>query len=137
VQVIDTPRSQAASGWVGGRRIETRDAMFDITTPKATVALTSLDGRPIATSKLILVTAVGRSVAGRGGTYRSEPVEGTLRLRSQAGPLGLVPLSGRTRATEAGLRGRVIKPGRREGDLQLFPLPRTVATHWFLLQPAQ
>ena len=62
-QTIDTPRTQAVSGWIGGRTIKTRDASFETRTGKAVVALTSVDNRPLAESRFILVTAVARAVA--------------------------------------------------------------------------
>ncbi len=61
IQTIDTPRTQAVSGWIGGRTIKTRDASFETRTKKAVVALTSVDNRPLAESRFILVTAVARA----------------------------------------------------------------------------
>ena len=57
-QTIDTPRSQAVSGWVGGLPLRLRDVSFRLETKKAVVAVTSLDDRPIASSRRVLVTAL-------------------------------------------------------------------------------
>jgi hypothetical protein len=137
VQTIDTPRTQAAAGWIGGREIALGDVLLEIDTPKAAVALTSLDGKPLSQSAKILVTAVARAVPDGAG-YRSEPVRGRIWIRSElrarqgAGPLGLTPLSSRSRAGDAP-RGRKTDPGARDGEAQIFTLPTDVATHWFLL----
>ncbi len=64
-QLIDTPRSQIVHGWVGGRTFDTADAHFEIDTPKALIAVSSLDGRPIAQSNRLLITAMARVVSVR------------------------------------------------------------------------
>ena len=60
IETIDTPKSQAVMGWVGKRALRLTDVTFDLETPKATVAVTSLDGQPIASSKKMLVTVVAQ-----------------------------------------------------------------------------
>ena len=52
IQTIDTPRTQAVSGWIGGKTLKTRDASFETSTKKAVVALTSVDNRPLAESRV-------------------------------------------------------------------------------------
>ncbi len=66
IHTIDTPRTQAVSGWIGGKTLRTGDATFEAMTKKAVIALTSVDNRPLAESHFILVTAVARSVASPG-----------------------------------------------------------------------
>ncbi|MHB1557167.1 MAG: glycoside hydrolase family 5 protein, partial [Isosphaeraceae bacterium] len=56
ILVIDTPKSQVVSGWIGGQKIRTTDASFETRTRKAVVALSSVDGKPLADSHFILVT---------------------------------------------------------------------------------
>ncbi len=137
VQTIDTARTQAAIGWIGGREIALTDVLVEIETPKAAVAFTSLDGKPLSSSGSILVTAVARAVPEAAG-YRSEPVRGRFWIRSElpardgAGPLRLTPLSSRSRARTAP-RGRKADRGTRDGEAQIFTLPNDVATHWYLL----
>ncbi|MFB3882323.1 MAG: cellulase family glycosylhydrolase [Armatimonadota bacterium] len=61
VGTVDTPRSQAAYGFLGGAGgIKLRDVRLEIETPFAVVAVSSLDGQPIEHSRHLLVTAVGR-----------------------------------------------------------------------------
>ena len=59
IQTIDTPKTQAVSGWIEGKTLKTRDASFLFRTKKATVALSSLDNQPLSSSHFILITAVG------------------------------------------------------------------------------
>jgi hypothetical protein len=129
VETIDTPLSQVVLGWVGGRHYELHDAVFDIRTPKALVALTSLDQKPIASSKRMLLTAVAQVVTTDGDKlpYLSQPVEGTITLRG-AEPAQLTPLSG----SGAGERLAPIAPVKK-GTEQTFTLARGTPTHWFLL----
>ena len=66
IQTIDTPRTQAVSGWIGGKTLKTRDASFETRTKKAVIALSSVDSRPLSESHFVLVTAVARAVASPG-----------------------------------------------------------------------
>ena len=83
------------------------DATFEFSTRKAVVALTSIDGEPLATSRFILVTAIAQArsappqpqAARRGaGTsssdtpFASEPVVGEIKLRSKTTGLELLSL---------------------------------------------
>jgi hypothetical protein len=135
VETINTPMSQAVLGWVGGRRFELSDVTFDIRTPKAVLALSSLDQKPIATSKRMLLTAVAQVVASAGDKlpYLSQPVEGTITLRG-AEPLQLTPLSPSANPPSPGPGDKLapIAPAKK-GAEQTFTLARGVPTHWFLL----
>jgi len=136
IETIDTPMTQAALGWIGGKHVQLRDAAFDLQTPKAAAALTSLDGQPIATSRQILLTVVGQAAASPGGglPFVAQPIEGTVTLRGSI-PLRLVPLSpGLHPSTGAGMKVTMIDPIRR-GAEQVFALPRGLPTHWFMLVP--
>ncbi len=96
VHTIDTARTQAAQGWLGGTRVELEDLVVELTTPKASVALTSLDGEPIRTSKRMLLTVIGQ--AARPNTAEQvplylQPIDGVVTLRSKLAKLTLRPLS--------------------------------------------
>ncbi len=70
--VVDSSMTQGVCGYVGGERIETRDAVFEAATEYCVVMVTSLDdGAPVAESRSILVTALGR--ARNTGTVYSRP----------------------------------------------------------------
>jgi len=138
VETIDTPLSQAAVGWIGKRTIALHDVTFDIQTPKAAVAVTSFDGKPIAASKKMLVTVVAQAATGPGDTlpFLAQPVEGTIAVRAQ-GPLRLVPLAPNDypAAAPPALGKRAATPAARQGDKLVFTLARGPATHWFMLIP--
>lgn len=127
-QMIDTPRTQAVHGWIGGRTLSTRDAEFALTTPKAAVALSPLDGLPLSESRRILLTAVGRAQAGGDGRMpmNSEPIAGELRVRAASG-LRLRAIGG----SGADL-GVVDAP--YEGDAYRITLPPAKGTHWWVLR---
>ncbi len=80
---VETPRSLVASGAHGGRNHGFANAQIRIRNESATVAVTSLDGKPIDESDRLLLSAVGPSCAvdEPGPTYRSEPVRGSVWLR--------------------------------------------------------
>ncbi len=138
VETIDTPLSQAAMGWIGKRTIALHDVTFDIQTPKATVVVTSLDAKPIAASKKMLITVVAQVVASPGDTlpFLAQPVEGTIALRTKE-PLRLVPLAPTDYPAAAPpqlAKRKAILP-TRQGDREVFTLARDAPTHWFLLMP--
>jgi len=142
IQTIDTPRSQAAAGRIGGRVIRLRDVELRIATQQATVALTSLDGLPIASSDKILLTVVGRvaSSAGERLPFLAEPVVGSLSLRSSRAALTITALSPRAQPANAGTTGGNATLGgpiplESSGGWFTFALPRRLPTHWFLIQP--
>ena len=136
ILTVDTPGSQWAVGWLGGRTITLSDVELNVTTKHAGVTFTALDGAPLRSSKSILVSVVARVVTD--GTPRlpgyAEPVRGTFSIESTLpGQLQLVPQ----------MRGHIdpVPPsapiaGRKQGTRWVFDLPAAVPTHWFLLQPA-
>jgi hypothetical protein len=143
IETIDTPMSQAAIGWIGGRSIALGDVAIKVDTPKAAVALTSLDGRPLSSSSKILLTVVGQVTTGPGDAlpFLAQPVRGSIVLRSSRFPRVMIPLSPTAHPgpTVDGTNVPVgLEPvvGRSDPAGQVFALPRKAATHWWLLQPA-
>lgn len=127
---IDTPRTQALAGWLGGKSIATTDLAVALATPKGAVALASLDGEPIPSSRKLLLTAIGRAIPSEDGKepFYSEPIAGTVTIRSDAEALRIIPVTG-TGATMEGA------PAKKTGKTFAIPLPDKAGTHWFLLQP--
>jgi hypothetical protein len=126
-QIIDTDRTQAIHGWIGGESLDLKQTSFEITTPKAAVAVSSLDGEAIGRSRKVLISAVARAVASSDGRMPmlSEPVEGRIRI---AGPPGLqlIPLAGDS--------GRLSALNVEYADGKyLVELPAQSGTHWFML----
>ena len=52
---IDTPRSQVATGWIGGKQISLADVEIALTTPNASVAIQSLDQSNIGDAHAIQI----------------------------------------------------------------------------------
>jgi len=141
IQTIDTPLTQAVGGWIGGKVLELKDSSFVFTTPKAVVCLTSLDQQPLASSRFILITAIGRAQPSgpeapsakadeRGPQwlpFLSEPVVGTVRLRTNVAKLELLCLDAQGRVAT-----RLIPD--REGEHLSIRLPAGAGTHWYLLK---
>ncbi len=86
IYMVNTPRTQAAMGWIGARKITLADVELDITTPNATVAVQSLDDNPISKAHSLMISLGARSVPEADQrAYRSEPVVGNLAIRAPAG----------------------------------------------------
>ena len=125
---IDTARSQAVAGAIGGRPLELGGAHFAIETAEASVSLSSLDGLPLSRSHAILLTALGQScpVAVEPARYRSEPITGEVRLRRDSGEaLQLQALGG---ATPKG-------PQALERGAGAVTIPLRADSHWYLITP--
>jgi hypothetical protein len=84
---INTPRTRAALGWVGGRTVSLPGFELDLVTKNASVAVQSLDDRPLGASTNLLVSIGTRSVpqTNNRAPFRVEPALGTLKIKSPKG----------------------------------------------------
>jgi hypothetical protein len=132
IQTINTPKTQAVSGWIGGKTLPLGDATFRIDTRKAVVALTSLDDQPLSSSRSILITTMARAVGSTPNhrPFVSEPVVGTITLRSQAGGLQLLALGSNGTVQE-----RVSLSSDPDG--LTIQLPTRRGTHWYALRSGE
>jgi hypothetical protein len=123
---IDTPRTQAAMGWIGARRIELNDVELNLKTPNAEIAVQSLDGNDISRSRRLMVSAAAQSIPQTPHSlpFYSRPVEGTIRIAALPG-LRLYAWDGR-----AAMRPI---PVRFEKDHYVVTLDRSVPSAWWLL----
>lgn len=129
IHTIDTPRTQAVQGWIGGRTVTLGDLEVELDTPKASIAVSSLDDEPIASSRRLLLTVVAQVAPSPGNAFPllSEPVTGTLRIRNDAAMLDLVPLYAVKGGDATAVRTT------RSGDRHVVALPNR-ATHWYELR---
>ncbi|MBI2297441.1 MAG: cellulase family glycosylhydrolase [Armatimonadetes bacterium] len=127
IQLIDTPQTQAAGGWLGGKTLRLTDLTVSLQTPQAQVVASSLDGKPLRASARVLLTVAAR-VSAPGGRlpFRAEPVAGELSLRRDA-PAVVVPLTG------DGTAGEPLPAALRDGRLTVTLTGRE-GTHWFELR---
>lgn len=124
---INTARTQAATGWIGGRSIALTDVVFDISTPNASVAVQSLDGRAIPGAKSLLISLGARSIpaANNRTPFSSEPVTGTLQIRAEPG----LKLFRRALPGEE----REVHTDYRDGKY-VITLDRGLSTYWLVLK---
>jgi hypothetical protein len=82
---INTPRTQSAMGWIGGKTFTLADVELAMSTENAVVAVQSLDGKPIAQSRKILISLAARSIPQDGNSlpFYSEPLRGKIVIRAQ------------------------------------------------------
>jgi hypothetical protein len=86
IYTINTPRTQAAMGWLGNGSVVLPDVKFDIKTRNASVAVQSLDGLPINQSANLMISLGAQSIpTGNTLPFRSEPVVGQLTIRARKG----------------------------------------------------
>ena len=95
---IDTPRTQAATGWIGGNSIQLGNIQVQLKTAYASVVVQSLDGVPVGKSADLLISLGTRAVPKDNDKtpFHVEPLEGTLSIQAppgltlftQGGPLG-------------------------------------------------
>jgi hypothetical protein len=129
IATIKTAKTQAASGWLGGKTLDLGDAMIRVENPKAVVALTSIDDKPLASSEFILITAMARAVPATPNhlPFLSEPVIGTIALKSKTAGLELVALGSDGRPLE-----RIVP--RTTADGLIVQIPTRRGTHWYALR---
>jgi hypothetical protein len=87
IYTIDTPRTQAATGWIGGRSIKLGNIQVQIKTPYASVVVQSLNDAPVGKSADLLISLGSRAIpkADDRTPFYVEPLEGTLTLQAPAG----------------------------------------------------
>jgi hypothetical protein len=137
LQTIDTPTGQAAQGFYGGRHVALTDVAFDPVTPFSVIAVNSLSGEPIATSRRLLVTAIGATrrdapKPGQPPHFASQTLAGAVTIRvkpERYQSIRVTPLQGDgTRLAPRTLR---VRDHVVTLDLAIAP------THWFLLEAIQ
>jgi hypothetical protein len=139
---VNTPQTQAAMGWIGGKKIKLMDVEIAVTTRNATVAVQSLSDRPVRDSRTILISLDARSVPKSKNQlpFYSEPVEGQLTIRAPKGlrlytesrPAGgLSPYKYIKNKSENERLGALV---RYESGSYLINLDRSLATYWLFLK---
>ena len=132
IQTIDTPKTQAVSGWIEGKTLKTHDVSFLFNNKKATVALSSLDNQPLTSSRFILITAMARVVSSPGGRMPmlSEPVTGSISLQTNATGLQLLALRSDGRVAD---RSEPVQ----DRETLTIQLPTDHGTHWYVLKSTE
>jgi len=84
---IDTPLTQAMTGWLGGRTITLGNVQVQASTPYASVAVQSLDGAVLGQSRSMLVSLGTRAVPQpeQNTRFHVEPLKAELSLKAPAG----------------------------------------------------
>jgi hypothetical protein len=125
---IDSPRSQGLVGFLRANgKVQTRNLSADIGNDFAVITLSSLDGKPISLSNLLLLTTTAK-VENTGQKWNDrqtmlsdwggaptliEPVTGWIQLKDLEGALDVSaqPLDGSARPTGKPIKGKMIEPG--------------------------
>lgn len=119
-QLVDSPRTQAISGFAGYRAANaTANLALRVERPYAAVALTAIDGQPIAASKRLLLAATGR--VQNTGTELTPGKAGIALTNAGKGPTLVECLRGEVRLTalaDASLQVFALDAeGRRLGEV--------------------
>lgn len=127
IYTIDTPRTKAATGWVGSEKIMLPGVEISAQTRNATIAVQSLDGVPIGQSRDIMISLAARSVPSPDGKvpFRSEPVTGQINISAREG-LKLYKRDA--------LGGFVEIPVNYVGGSYRIILDKSLQTHWLFLK---
>ena len=127
---VDTPMSQVAAGWIGGKTIDLKGMRVRLATPSAVIVVSSLTGQPIARARKLLLTTLGRvsPTAHNQLPFLAQPVAGSVLIKGLTGAWHLTALMPDGQRLSLGLRTA------SEQGLTL-DLPAKTATHWFELTP--
>lgn len=131
---IDSERTQALTGFIGGRREALSVLQVELEDPYGTVAVSSLDDAPLSKSRHILLSIVGQAPVNPdpkrkpSDVFLVQPLRGRIGLRSSHRTLTLSPL------TAEGKTGPAVQ-SVRQGDVHWFDLPEPPTTLHYLLRP--
>ncbi|MBM6447116.1 MULTISPECIES: glycosyl hydrolase family 5 [Pseudomonas] len=87
VYTINTPRTQAATGWIGGESISLGNIQVQVKTLNASVVVQSLDEAPLGRSQNLMISLGTRAIPQDNDKtpFYVEPLEGTLTLQAPQG----------------------------------------------------
>lgn len=86
IYIINTPRTQAAMGWIGNEPIVLPDVTISVRTRNASVAVQGLDGAPIKSSSSLMISLGAQAIPTDNALpFRSEPVQGQLTIHAHKG----------------------------------------------------
>ena len=87
IYTIDTARTQAATGWIGGEAMTLADIEVRAKTPYASVVVQSLDDFPLGESQSLLISLGSRAIpkAGNKPPFYIEPLKGELIITAPKG----------------------------------------------------
>ncbi|EUB75409.1 hypothetical protein PMI27_001585 [Pseudomonas sp. GM41(2012)] len=87
VYTINTPRTQAATGWIGGESISLGNIKVQVKTANASVVVQSLDDSPLSRSQDLLISLGTRAIPQDDDKipFYVEPLEGTLTIQAPQG----------------------------------------------------
>lgn len=127
IQTINTPKTQAVSGWLTGGTFRFDDVQIDAKAGKATIVVTALDNLPIDESKNILITAIAQAYAPNNTLpFYTEPVMGEVRIKGKDGL--------KLRALNAdGKPQPMARSVQSVGGWYKIPLGGPSGTHWYQL----
>jgi hypothetical protein len=129
IQTFNTAKSQIASGWIGGEKIQLDAVTFNIKTKKAIASVQSLENKAISKSKKLFITLLARAIPGKNNAlpFLSEPITGELNITAPAG-LQLYPVN---------RVGKFEKPIKLPYDKGQYTFTLSVENdyHWWILKP--
>jgi hypothetical protein len=87
IYTINTPRTLAATGWIGGESITLGAINIQANTANASVAVQSLDGVAVNQSRNLLISLGTRAIPKDGNKtpFYVEPLDGTLTIQAPQG----------------------------------------------------
>lgn len=127
---VNTPRTQAAAGWLDEGAISLDDIVIAMETPFAAVAVSSLTDEPLSATDRVLLSVAGRTALTNGVfPFRSEPVSGEIVFnwivdRDAWVCRPLLPDGSPGAAAYL----------RQTADGASLPLPGERFSHWYLLE---
>lgn len=84
---INTPRTRAAMGWIGGKTVHLQDVTLALSTRNASVAVQSLNEQAVGQSNQLLISIGTRSQPqpGKKTPFLVEPLEGSIHVKAPKG----------------------------------------------------
>ena len=85
--LINTPKTQAVMGWIGGEKYKLRNTELSTSTRNASIAVQSMNEQPIEHSERIMISIGARALPDSGNKlpFRVEPVIGQIKIQAPSG----------------------------------------------------
>lgn len=128
--IINTEKTQAVIGKIGGKTIELKDIKVIAENKNAAIIFTSLDNHRIKASNKILVSAVANAENKKNkfsSVYISEPVKSDITFTSERRNVRVIAL--KNNGSEGQSLPLMVKPNNK----YFFSISASDKTHWYLI----
>ncbi len=124
---INTPKSQIAAGWIGGKTVNLQDVSITLKTENAAIAVQSLEDKPITKAQRILISITAQALPNIPSRlpFYAQPLIGELKIKAQ-------PNMNLYRLDREGKKQKILV--KRQDGWYTIQLSQKIKSNWLLLE---